>query len=502
MASRKADLRSLGEGSLQAGRVVLVQGLEQQPELNGLCGEIVQWHQEKGRYSVRLPAKAVLLRPVSLHLPLPQGRQVLLSDLPEQWKEFNGLDARIAKFLPETCCYQVELPKRFKSSNIPKSIEVKPCNVVDDNVKCKSYLRTLNSQLTEEDKVAMAEEMMQRAEPIGYDDLRKMIPGMVNQPRQMFSGIAKDDLVRHWQAKVDADASMLAYKDAPPGLLSEMDARLAEHIQTMSTFTPEDARQANACLNGNLETFFDRACDLNDKGRTDKAIGPAKAFIDVFEAAPFIASLVEFEIRHLPHPDDNVGGCAHMVSTMYGLCGNDPESSLAVRCKRMLYAFHLRMHMYCRAVGSERPVWLRRLSETAGNLSSILEEQHRIDDAVFFFKVFSGWTWASGKSDKAAKKMMLSVRAGKTMMEDSKGQFATSAMRNGKVIRGVSKTSLKTELKACINCSAVEPRPDEFKSCACHAVSYCGVVCQKQHWKVHKETCAAKRTDKTQHVGL
>merc|ERR1719324_2135719 len=131
----------------------------------------------------------------------------------------------------------------------------------------------------------------------------------------------------------------------------------------MTTFTPQDARQANACIDGDLHTFFNRACDLNDKGRTDKAIGPAKKFVDAYEAAPFIASLVEFEIRHLPHPDDTVPGCSHMASTMYSLCGNDPDSSLALQYKRMLYSFHLRMHMYCRAVGAERPLWLRRLSE-------------------------------------------------------------------------------------------------------------------------------------------
>lgn len=174
MAPRKDDLRSLIEGTLEAGRVVIVHGLEQQPELNGLCGQVEQWHQERGRYSVRLPGKVVLLRPTCLDLPLQPGRQILLSDLPEQWKQFNGFDGRIVKFLPETCHYEVELPKRFKSSNIPKSIEVKPFNVVDDNVKVKGgLLRQLETELSEEDKVAMMEEVLQRAEPTGYDDLRK-----------------------------------------------------------------------------------------------------------------------------------------------------------------------------------------------------------------------------------------------------------------------------------------------------------------------------------------
>mmetsp|Transcript_20672 Transcript_20672/g.57105 ORF Transcript_20672/g.57105 Transcript_20672/m.57105 type:complete len:500 (-) Transcript_20672:52-1551(-) len=486
MTSHKEDLKDLLEGTLKAGRIVLCHSLERQPELNGLCGEIIQWYADKGRYSVRLRDKAVLLRPASLDVPLPPGHQVLLSELPPEWKQFNGLDACIAEFLPETSRYRIKLPKRFRSSNLPDSIEVQPVNLIDNTVKCKSFWR--HAELNEDDKEAMVEEMAQRTEPFGYDDLRTLIP-MVNQPRQNFSDFATHDLALYWRTKVDLDAQMLAYKDAPPGLLCEMDAGLEEHLTMMTTFPSHDACQACACVNGDLDKFFNRACDLNDKGRTNKAIGPAKAFVDAYEAAPFIRSLVEFEIRHLPHPDDNVPGCSHMASTMYSLCGHDPESNLAVRYQRLLYAFHLRMHMYCRSVGSDRPIWLRRLSETAGSLSGILQEMDRIDDAVFCFKVSTGWTWASHKSDAAAKKMML---AGTKATKDSKTHLVTSAFRDGKVLRKFSATNVKAELKICSNCSAVESRPDDFKSCPCHAVAYCGAACQKQHWKVHKETCASK----------
>ncbi|KAF9040031.1 hypothetical protein BJ165DRAFT_1351413 [Panaeolus papilionaceus] len=47
-------------------------------------------------------------------------------------------------------------------------------------------------------------------------------------------------------------------------------------------------------------------------------------------------------------------------------------------------------------------------------------------------------------------------------------------------------------LKKCsrAECPNVESKVAEYKRCGeCHLVSYCGVDCQKQHWKTHKPAC-------------
>ena len=38
-------------------------------------------------------------------------------------------------------------------------------------------------------------------------------------------------------------------------------------------------------------------------------------------------------------------------------------------------------------------------------------------------------------------------------------------------------------------CTTCDKKLEDWKSCPCKAVAYCGRSCQKKHWKVHKKTC-------------
>ena len=46
------------------------------------------------------------------------------------------------------------------------------------------------------------------------------------------------------------------------------------------------------------------------------------------------------------------------------------------------------------------------------------------------------------------------------------------------------------QLTSCANCGK---STKETKRCPCKTVSYCGVACQRAHWKQHKASCTAPR---------
>lgn len=341
----------------------------------------------------------------------------------------------------------------------------------------------------------MAGERHQRSEPIAREDVYS-----VELPRQQFRGCIEDDLLCLWLRKIVVDAGVLAYKDAPVSLLGEFNKKLESHISTMLTFSANDAKNAEELIKGRLSELFVRVCDLSAEARIHKAIGPALRFLEEYEAAAYISSLVEFEIRELAHPDDTVPGCSHMASAMYQLCGHEPAISVDVRLQRRLYAFHLRLHMYCRAPWSQRQVWLGRLCESAGTVWPLLATCGRIDDALFFYKVDNAITWASGEWDTAAKKSMMALSRSFPAERWDEPSVITSSIYNGKVVRADYIVKMKCStgpLKQCGSCGVEEKRPHDFQSCACRMVAYCCRGCQKQHWKLHKATCTVTAHTKT-----
>ena len=55
----------------------------------------------------------------------------------------------------------------------------------------------------------------------------------------------------------------------------------------------------------------------------------------------------------------------------------------------------------------------------------------------------------------------------------------------------------RVALDTCAACGAAEPAIAAFKRCAgCKQVAYCGVACQKGHWKAHKPACRRSQRDK------
>lgn len=48
-------------------------------------------------------------------------------------------------------------------------------------------------------------------------------------------------------------------------------------------------------------------------------------------------------------------------------------------------------------------------------------------------------------------------------------------------------------LLSCGHCDKQEASLGEFKKCVCKKVVYCGVACQRQHWKKHKKVCMTKK---------
>jgi len=48
----------------------------------------------------------------------------------------------------------------------------------------------------------------------------------------------------------------------------------------------------------------------------------------------------------------------------------------------------------------------------------------------------------------------------------------------------------KSLIACCEGCTVEAP----IKRCArCHVAGYCGFACQKQHWKVHKQSCVERQ---------
>ena len=56
--------------------------------------------------------------------------------------------------------------------------------------------------------------------------------------------------------------------------------------------------------------------------------------------------------------------------------------------------------------------------------------------------------------------------------------------------KAVARSKLKADLRTCAQCGPITDKAISMRVCsACNAARYCGVACQRLHWKAHKPEC-------------